>query len=63
MLYERIKEISKSKKIPVCKIEESLEISQGSICKWNEIKPSYDKVVGAAKILGVSVEDLVGKGE
>lgn len=63
MLYDRLRELSKEKKIPVCKIEENLEIAQGSISKWNEIKPSYDKVVGAAKILGVSVEELVGSEE
>lgn len=61
MLYENIKAIAKEKKIPIYKIEEELEISQGSICKWNEIKPSYDKVLRVAQILDVSVEELVRK--
>lgn len=58
MLYQKIKEIAKEKKIPIYKIEEQLEIAQGSICKWGSISPSYDKVVGVAKILGISVEEL-----
>lgn len=60
MLYNRIKDISKSKKIPLYKIEQRLELARGSIGKWRKNKPSYDKVVGVAKILGVSVEELVG---
>ena len=59
MLYQKIKALAKEKKIPICKIEEQLEIAQGSICKWGTISPSYDKVVGVAKILGVSVEELL----
>ena len=55
MLYEKIKAIAREKKIPIYKIEEELGISQGSICKWNEIKPSYDKVLRVAQILDVSV--------
>lgn len=61
MLYEIIKAIAKEKKIPIYKIEEELGIAQGSLCKWNEIKPSYDKVVNVAAILDVSVEELVNK--
>lgn len=61
MLYEKIKAIAKEKKIPIYKIEEELGFAQGSICKWNEIKPSYDKVVNVAAILDVSVEELVHK--
>lgn len=63
MLYETIKAIAKENKIPIYKIEEELGFAQGSICKWNEIKPSYDKVLRVAQILGVSVEELVGKGK
>lgn len=63
MLYETIKRLAKSKKIPIYKIEKKLGISQGSICKWDKVKPSYDKICGVARILGVSVEDIVDKAE
>ena len=59
MLYNNVKEIAKSKGVPIYKIEEDLNFSSGSICKWNEIKPSYDKVVAVSNYLGVLVEDLV----
>lgn len=58
-MYKKIKKIAKSKKISINQIELTLGIAQGSLCKWNEVKPSYDKVLGVAKILGVSVEELV----
>ena len=63
MLYETIKRLAKSKKIPIYKIEMELDISKGSICKWDKVKPSYDKICGVARILGVSVEDIVDKAE
>lgn len=59
MLYKTIKHLAKSKKIPIYKIERELDISQGSICKWDKVKPSYDKICGVASILGVSVEEIV----
>lgn len=59
-VYGRIKSIAKEKGIPIYKMEDELGISRGSICKWNTVKPSYDKVVGVSKILGVPIEELLG---
>lgn len=61
MLYQKIKAIAKNKKIPIYKIEEELKIAKGSICKWGDVSPSYDKVVGVAKILNISVEELTNE--
>lgn len=58
-LYNNIKKLAQLQKIPVYKIEEELGISSGSICKWNEISPSAEKVLGVAKILGTTVEELM----
>lgn len=33
-------------------------ISQGSICKWDDVKPSFDKVVKVAKLLGIDIKEL-----
>ena len=60
-MYGRIKSIAKEKGIPIYKIEDELGISRGSICKWNTVKPSYDKVVGVSKILGVPIDEIVGE--
>lgn len=44
MLYNKIKAIAKEKGISIRKIEEDCGFSQGSMCKWNDISPSWDKV-------------------
>lgn len=38
-------------------------ISQGSICKWGEISPSFDKVVRVSEILGIDVAELIDRKE
>lgn len=59
MLHTKIKAISKEKKIPVSKIENDCNLPQGSIGHWDEVKPSYDKVVAVAKYLDITVEELL----
>ena len=58
MLYERIKIVAKERGISISELERRLELAQGSICKWNEIKPAFDKVVKVANCLEISVEYL-----
>lgn len=64
MLYEKIKALAKENKISISELEKRMGIAQGSICKWGSgddgIKPSYDKMISCAKILGTTVEELVG---
>ncbi len=59
MLYDKIKEIAKSKEIPIYKIEEDCGFAQGSMCKWNDISPSWNKVKRVADYLGVTVDSLI----
>ena len=59
MLHTKIKAIAKKRKIPVCKIEKECGLIQGSIGHWDEIKPSYDKVIAVAKYLEMTVEQLM----
>lgn len=56
----RVKEIAKSKKIPLYVLEEKARISKGSISKWDIVNPSFDKVCRVAKILEVEVSQLIG---
>lgn len=59
MLHTKIKAIAKEKKIPVSKIEKECGLIQGSIGHWDEVKPSYDKVVSVANYLDMTVEELL----
>ena len=63
MLYNNIKSISKSKGIPIYKIEEDLVLARGSISKWTTVNPGIDKVAKVAKYLGVTVEELIKESE
>lgn len=61
LLGTKVKEIAKEKKIPLCVVEKEAGIASGSISKWDEITPSFDKVCRVAKILKVNVNKLVPK--
>lgn len=59
MLYEKIKEKAKKKGIPIYKIEKNCGFSQGSMCKWNEASPSWDRVKKVADYLSTTVDELI----
>lgn len=67
MLYDNVKRICEKKGISIGKVEKDLQLSNGSICKWNDNEPGIRKVQKVAEYLGVSIEELLreddGKGE
>ena len=63
MLYDNVKRICEEKRISVGKMEKDLELSNGSICKWNENEPGIRKVQKVADYLGVSIEALLAEEE
>ena len=59
-MYQKIKEVSKSKKIPISKIEKDLGFGQGCICRWGKsVCPSFDKVGKVAEYLDIPITDLI----
>lgn len=59
MLYEVIKKKASDKKVSIYKIEKDLDLSNGSIRKWNNSVPSAVTLSKVASYLGVSVEELL----
>lgn len=59
MLYDAIKKVAKKHGIPIYKIEEDCGFAQGSMCKWNEVSPAWDKVQKVADYLGISISELI----
>lgn len=59
MIYQNIKAIANSKKIPISEIERDCDITPKYMCTWDNVKPSVDKVAKVAKYLGVTIEELV----
>jgi hypothetical protein len=58
LLYTKIKKICDERGISVRKLESDLEFSCGSVCKWNDNIPSFDKVTKVADYLGVTLDEL-----
>ncbi len=59
MLYDNVKKLCDKKGISIGKMEKDLQLSNGSICKWNENEPGIRKVQKVAEYLGVSIEELL----
>jgi len=63
-MYERIKELCKSRGITIQELEKTLEFGTRSIYNWSTHAPSVDKVIAVAEYFGVSVDYLIfGKSE
>lgn len=58
-IYERVKELAEQRDMPLYKLEKAAGIAQGSISKWKEISPSIEKVATVAKLLNVTVDELI----
>jgi transcriptional regulator with XRE-family HTH domain len=59
MLYDTIKQLAKEKGVAIRKLEADCGMSQGSVCKWNTISPSSEKIARVAEYLGVSTDCLL----
>lgn len=59
MIYDKIKEICKTKGFSVMSVEKKAGLSNGSIRKWNTSSPTVDSLKAVANVLGVRVEELI----
>lgn len=59
LIYDKVKVLAKERNIPIRKIEMECGFSQGSVCKWNDISPSAEKVKKVADYLGTSVDEIL----
>ncbi len=59
MLYDNVKKLCDKKGISIGKMEKDLQLSNGSICKWNENEPGIRKVQKVAEYLEVPIEELL----
>lgn len=62
-IFERTKEISKKKGYSLQKVAKDAGLGINSIYKWKTQNPQIDKVEAVAKVLGVSVDYLLGKND
>ena len=62
-VYNRIKSLSKEKKISINKLEQELDLSRDSLCKIDTNIPSAGKMQKIANYFGISVDFLMGREE
>ncbi|BFH16538.1 helix-turn-helix transcriptional regulator [Paenibacillus melissococcoides] len=60
VLLENIKSLCKQHQITIPKLEKEIELSKGSIYKWNTCSPSIDKVLKVSGYFRVPIEELTG---
>lgn len=59
MLYDKIKNIAEQKNISIYRIEKDLDLSNGSIRKWNLSIPLSQTLKKVADYLNVSIDKLM----
>ena len=59
MIYDKIKEVCKSKGVSVTSVERKARLSNGAISKWNDVSPTVDKLNAVAKVLKVKIDTLL----
>ena len=59
MLYDKIKNIAEQKNISIYRIEKDVDLSNGSIRKWNSSIPLSQTLKKVADYLNVSIDKLM----
>lgn len=59
MIYDNIKAIAKEQGISVAQIERHFDFARGAIAKWDEHKPSIERITRVADYLHTKVDDLI----
>lgn len=58
-----IKSLCASKKTSIKALERELGLGNGTIRRWDDSSPSYDKLQKVANYFGIKVADLTGENE
>lgn len=58
-MLDKIKELCREQHMSLSELERKAKLKDRTIYKWDESKPSVDKAIAVADVLGVSVVDLI----
>jgi len=62
-LLNRIRELASDRGQTVADVERGAGLTKTSLAKWNMNAPSIDKVIAVADYFGITLDELVGRGE
>ena len=62
-IYQRIRDIASEKKISIAQIERDLNLSNGSISKWDKHSPKSENIKAVANYLHVTTDYLLENDE
>lgn len=62
-LLETVQQLCNSKNISTARLERELDLSNGSVRKWNKAAPSADRLARVAHYFNVSTDYLLGRTE
>lgn len=63
MLFHRIKDLCEDHGLSINALEKAAGLTRGSFSKWETSVPSVDKVAAVARVLGVTVDELLREPE
>ena len=59
MFFDKVKSLAAEKGMSYNKLEMEAGLTRNSIYKWASSTPSVDKVAAVAKVLGVTIDELM----
>lgn len=60
-MLDIIRKLCKEKHIPMVTLEKEAGLGMNTLIKWDRSTPSVDRVAAVADVLGVSVDELLGR--
>lgn len=60
-MLDIIRKLCKEKHIPMVTLEKEAGLGMNTLIKWDRSSPSVDRVAAVADVLGVSVDEILGR--
>lgn len=59
MFFDKVKSLASEKGMSYNELERKAGLTRNSVYKWASSTPSVDKVAAVAKVLGVTIDELM----
>lgn len=62
-MVEKIKKLCAERGISICALEKECGLANGTVARWDKVRPSVDRAAKVAAYFGISVETLIEERE